>query len=80
VLYTVDCWWDVTAGRLTMARGIFDGYYPVHVDSDVVPLELHPDENGLRVVLANPQDAQSLASALDATSALCQESYGRMHI
>ena len=80
VIHTVECWWDMPACRFTMVRGIYDGYYPMQVDSAVQPLELHSHEDGLRVVVATPEDAQGLSQALLDASEFCQKSYEKMQV
>ena len=80
VIHTVECWWDVAARRFTMVRGIYDGYYPMQVDCEVEPLELHADQDGLRVVVTSLEDAQRLCKSLEQASAYCYKSYEHMQV
>jgi hypothetical protein len=80
VIHTVECWWDVAAQRFTMVRGIYDGYYPMQVESVVQPLEVHVDPDGLRVVVVSAEDARSLSRSLEEASTFCQKSYESMQV
>jgi hypothetical protein len=63
-----------------MVRGIYDGYYPMQVEAAVQPLGLHVDPDGLRVVVANSEDATSLSRSLEEASTFCQKSYESMRV
>ena len=80
VVHTGECWWDVTTSRFTMVRGIFDGCYPMPIDCEVKPLELHAADGGLRVLVGTAAEAERLARALKEGYEFCQKSYETMYV